>query len=130
MKILIVDDHAETKCRGIIEECNKRGIEVEIKKAINPALYRICREQQDIDGIVLDMGLGTYEDSYLLEVRGGDRVLRELLRKKCKIQVLIFSTTDSFYKDRCDFVVDQMREWNIVQEQEKFYSFLEKIAEQ
>lgn len=130
MKILIVDDHAETKCRGIIEECNKRGIEVEIKKAINPALRRICYEQQDINGIVLDMGLGTYEDSYLLEVRGGDRVLRELLRRKYNIPVLIFSTTDSFYKDKCDFVVDQMTEWNVVQEQEKFYSFLEKIAEQ
>lgn len=127
MKILIVDDHAETKCMDIIEECKKRGVEVEIKKAVNPALRRICYEKQDIDGIILDMGLYMYEDSCLPEKRGGDRVLRELLRRKYNIPVLIFSTTDSFYKDKCDFVVDQMAEWNIVQEEEKFFSFLEKI---
>lgn len=27
MKILIVDDYAETKCSGLIKECKKRGIE-------------------------------------------------------------------------------------------------------
>lgn len=127
MKILIVDDHAETKCMGIIEECKKRGIEVEIAKGRNSALYRIIYEEQDIDGIILDMGIPVYDNEYVEDEREGDDVLRELRRKKSNIPVLIFSTTDSFYKDKCDFVVDQMAEWNIVQEEEKFFSFLEKI---
>lgn len=129
MKILIVDDHAEIKCMGIIEECKKRGIVVEVKKGRNSALRRIAYEEQDIDGIVLDMGIPILDDGFP-EERGGDSVLRELQRKKYNIPVLIFSTTESNYKDKCNFVVDQMAEWNIVQEEEKFFKFLEKIEEQ
>lgn len=128
MRILIVDDHAETKCMGIIEECKKRGIVVEVKKGRNSALRRIAYEEQDIDGIVLDMGIPILDDGFP-EERGGDRVLRDLQRKKYKIPVLIFSTTESDYKDECDFVVDQMTDWYIVQEEEKFFKFLEKIEE-
>lgn len=130
MKILIVDDHAETKCMGIIEECKKRGIEVEIAKGRNSALYRIIYKEKDIDGIILDMGIPIYDNEYPEDEREGDDVLRELHRKKYNIPVLIFSTTESEDKDEFDFVVDQMTEWNIIQEQEKFFSFLEKIKEQ
>lgn len=129
MKILIVDDCAETKCYGIIKECEKRGIEVEVKKGRNSALRRTVYGEQEIDAIVLDMGIPILDDGFP-EERGGDSVLRELRRKKYNIPVLIFSTTDSFYKDKCDFVVDQMGDWNVMQEQEKFYSFLERIEEQ
>ena len=66
--------------------------------------------------------LGFTEDE-----REGDDVLRELHRKEYNIPVLIFSTTQCYYKDECDFVVDQMTDWNILQEEEKFFSFLEKI---
>ena len=127
MKILIVDDQAELKCSGIIKECEKRGVEVEIAKVRNSALLRIILQKQDIDGIVLDMGIPIYDDEFTEDEREGDDVLRELHRKKYKIPVLIFSTTDSFYKDQCDFVVDQMTSWNIIQEEDKFFSFLEKI---
>lgn len=126
MKILIVDDQAETKCMGIIEECQKRGVKVEIKKGRNSALHRIICEQQDIDGIVLDMGIPILNDEFPKE-KGGDSVLRELHRKKFNIPILIFSTTESDYKDKCDFVVDQMGDWNVLKEQEKFFSFLEKL---
>lgn len=127
MKILIVDDCAETKCIGIIEECKKRGIEVEIKKAISPALRRIIYEEQDINGIILDMGIPVYGGSYVEHEQAGNRILRELDRREYNIPVLIFSTTQSHYKDECNFVVDQMTDWNILQEEEKFFSFLEKI---
>ena len=93
----------------------------------NSALLRIILQKQDIDGIVLDMGIPIYDDEFTEDEREGDDVLRELHRKKYKIPVLIFSTTDSFYKDQCDFVVDQMTSWNIIQEEDKFFSFLEKI---
>lgn len=130
MKILIVDDHAETKCFGIIKECEKRGIEVEIKKGRNSALRRIICEDQDIDGIILDMGIPVFDNEFTEDEREGDDVLIELDREEYNIPVLIFSTTESKYKDEFGFVVDQMTEWNIVQEQEKFYSFLEKIEAQ
>lgn len=126
MKILIVDDHAETKCWGIIQECKKRGIDVEIKKGRNAALRRIICKEQDIDGIILDMGIPIFDNGFP-EERGGDSVLTELRRTKYHIPVLIFSTTESEYKDKCDFVVAQMKEWNVVQEEEKFFTFLEKI---
>lgn len=125
MKILIVDDHAETKCWGIIRECKERGIEVEVKKGRNSALRRIVCAEHDIDGIILDMGIPILDDGFP-EERGGDRVLRDLCRKEYNIPVLIFSTTESNYKDKCNFVVDQMGDWNVMQEQEKFFSFLEK----
>lgn len=123
MKILIVDDHAETKCMGIIEECKKQGVEVEIAKGRNSALCRIIYQKQDIDGIILDMGIPVYDNEYTEDEREGDDVLRELHRRKKHIPVLIFSTTHSSYKDKCDFVVDQMTEWNIVQEEKSFFIF-------
>lgn len=127
MKILIVDDYAETKCSGIIAECKKRGIEYEIEKGRNSGLRRIICKEQDIDGIILDMGIPIWDDEFTEDEREGDDVLRELHRKEYNIPVLIFSTTQSYYKDECDFVVDQMTDWNILQEEEKFFSFLEKI---
>lgn len=130
MKILIVDDYAETKCSGIIAECEKRGIEYEIAKGRNSGLLRIICKEQDIDGIVLDMGIPVLDDEFTEDEREGDDVLRELRRKKYNIPVLIFSTTESEYKDECDFVVDQMKEWNVVEEEKKFFDFLEKIEKE
>lgn len=130
MKILIVDDEAKTKCIGIIEECKKRGVEVEIAKGRNSALYRIIYEEQDIDGIVLDMGIPVYDDEFPEDEREGDDVLRELHRKKYNIPVLIFSKTKSEYKDKFDFVINQMTNWNVVQEEKKFFDFLAKIEKE
>lgn len=127
MKILIVDDQAETKCSGIIKECEKRGIEIEIAKGSNSGLRRIICKEQDIDGIILDMGIPVMDNKFTENEREGDNVLRELRRKKYNIPVLIFSTTQSHYKDKCNFVVDQMTDWYILEEEEKFFSFLEKI---
>jgi len=127
MKILIVDDYPETKCWGIIEELKKRKIEYEIVKAINPALRKIVLDEIDIDGIILDMGLPIYEEKTMLEKNGGDRILRELKRRKINIPVLIFSETQSEFKSKCEFVFDQMTNWNIVQEENKYSAFLEKI---
>lgn len=127
MKILIVDDYAETKCSGIITEFKKRGIEYEIAKERNSALRRIICKEQNIDGIVLDMGIPVWNNEFTEDEREGDDVLRELHRMEYNIPVLIFSTTQSHYKDECNFVVDQMTDWNIQQEEEKFFSFLEKI---
>jgi DNA-binding response OmpR family regulator len=127
MKILIADDIPELKCKSIIKECNTRGISVEITKSINNTLYYVLCHGEDINGIILDMGLPWNEDEIQIEEKGGDSVLRELKRKKYNIPVLIFSDTVSELKDSCNFVFAQMTDWDVVEEEEKFYKFLEKI---
>ena len=129
MKILIIDDHPEYKCREILEVCENREIEVVVKKARNPGLREIVCSGNKYDGIILDMGLPIYEGGRDIGERVGDEILAELRRKKLSIPVLIFSETESKYKNRCDFVFDQMSSSNVVQEEEKFYAFLEKLAE-
>lgn len=130
MKILIVDDNAKTKCREIIEQCEKRNIEVEIVGAIGPACYLLRYEKIHIDGIILDMGLPIYEEERQINANGGDRVLRELIRKGYDIPVLIFSETESKEKEKCKFVFEQIYKWNIVSEEDKFYAFLEKLEKE
>lgn len=129
MKILIIDDHPEYKCREILEVCENREIEVVVKKARNPGLREIVCSGNKYDGIILDMGLPIYEGERDIGERVGDEILAELRRKEFSIPVLIFSETESKYKNRCDFVFDQMSSSNVVQEEEKFYAFLEKLAE-
>ena len=129
MKILIIYDHPEYKCREILEVCKNQGIEVVVKKARNPGLREIVCSGNKYDGIILDMGLPIYEGGRDIGERVGDEILAELRRKKLSIPVLIFSETESKYKNRCDFVFDQMSSSNVVQEEEKFYAFLEKLAE-
>lgn len=129
MKILIIDDHPEYKCREILEVCKNQGIEVVVKKARNPGLREIVCSGNKYDGIILDMGLPIYEGGRDIGERVGEEILAELRRKKLSIPVLIFSETESKYKNRCDFVFDQMSSSNVVQEEEKFYAFLEKLAE-
>jgi CheY-like chemotaxis protein len=127
MKILIADDIPEIKCESIIKECDTRGISVEFTKSINRTLGYVLCHGKDINGIILDMGLPWNEDEIQIDKKGGDSVLRELKRSKYNIPVLIFSDTASELKDSCNFVFAQMTSWNIVEEEKKFYDFLEKI---
>jgi len=129
MRILIVDDRAETKCVEIMEECRRRNIDVSVEKGINSALWEIVCSGTTYDGIILDMGLPRLDDDMPTE-RGGDSILCELRRRDYNIPVLIFSETESKWKNKCDFVFDQMTSWNVVEEEEKFYAFLEKLAEE
>ncbi len=137
MRILIVDDHADTKCIGIMQECDKRGIEVEVKKAINPALQRIvygkekvngiiCEKKEEIDGIILDMGLPIYENKWVEDANAGECVLRELKRRKKKIPVLIFSETP-LKKSAYPHIFGQMKNWYVMEEAEKFNQFIEEL---
>ena len=126
MKILIVDDHPETKCFGIMEECRKRKIEMVIEKAVNPALGRIfLLEGSKIDGIILDMGLPIYEDSRVDSLNAGESILRELERRKIEIPVLVFSETT--LKKNYTPVFDIMKNWYIMQEEKKFLNFLDYL---
>lgn len=126
MKILIVDDYPETKCFGIIKECKKREIEIVIEKAISPALQRIfLSDDSKIDGIILDMGLPIYENGRIESQNAGERVLRELERKRMEIPVLVFSETN--LKKSYTSVFDIMKNWYIMEEEEKFFAFVDYL---
>lgn len=126
MRLLIVDDMPDTKCMGLIRKCVNREIEVEIKKAVNPALMRITRGKEKIDGIILDMGLPLCDEEPVLNTNEGESILRELQRIKCNIPVLIFSerlvNTSSYAH-----IFDQMKDWYIGEEEEKFERFVEAL---
>jgi len=84
------------------------------------------RGEEKIDGIVLDMGLPHDEEKDVLNTNEGESILRELKRIKCEIPVLIFSDTPvntSCYAH----IFDQMKDWYIMQEAEKFEHFLEEL---
>lgn len=122
MKILIVDDNAKTKCEGIIEECKKRTIEVEIAKASKQAIFIIYSDKEKtIDGIILDMNLPIYPECEIKKKEGED-VLRRLSISKINIPVLVFSKE---YIEEYEQVFDQMKDWN--EEYDKFFAFLEKL---
>ena len=113
MKILIIDDNAEYKCREIFEQCRKSNIDVCVKKSRNSGLREIIYSKNKYDGIILDMGLPIYEGDFEIEESCGDEVLEELVRKEYDIPVLIFSETESEYKNICPFVFGQMTSWNV-----------------
>lgn len=126
MKILIVDDRVYTKCAGIMEECKERNIEVEVVTSINQALKTIIVDAKDtIDGIILDMGLPIYQDGSEMNTHGGERILRELERKEIRIPILVFSETEM--RSNYVQVFGKMRDWNIAEEQYRFFEFLKKL---
>ena len=93
-KILIVEDSI-FKREQITDFLDEKGIEYDFVEYLNPALIYIFGSQNDISGIILDLGLQYFKDSspesYNL-LRGMD-VVRELKRKKMDIPVLINSST-------------------------------------
>lgn len=126
MKILIVDDNAETKCYGIMEECKKRNIEVEIETSISSAVKKIVSNKgYKINGIILDMGLPIYSNSNEIEKNGGEEVIRQIVRRNNNIPVLVFSETE--LRSNYYAVFNQIKDWNIVEEQMKFIEFIEYL---
>lgn len=122
MKILVVDDNAHTKCVGIMEECEKRGIEVEIAIASKQAIFSICSEAgKMIDGIILDMDLPLFPHNKEIKQREGESILRKISKKHGDIPTLIFSQTN--VSEKYEQVFGQMQVWNKVE----FLLFLEKV---
>lgn len=126
MKILIVDDHVDTKCVGIMEECKKRQIEVKIARASKEAICIIYSDEgKTIDGMVLDMNLPLFPYSNDIREREGENLLRELSKKELYISTLVFSETQMSVN--YIQVFDQMTDWN--KEHNKFDEFIEKLED-
>ena len=128
MKILIVDNNAETKCKALMEECKRRNIEIVVKKSIDSALKSIMYDEEGrLNGIIMDIGLPLYENGRVESPYTGERILQEISMWEKDIPVLIFSETCT--KSHYISVFDRMKDWDIKAEQIKFFKFLEYLNE-
>ena len=59
-----------------------------------PALKYVTQHFKEVSGIVLDLGLVSYDDSYDYDSEKGLILVEELTRKKIAIPILINSTTE------------------------------------
>lgn len=126
MKILIVDDRADTKCACIIEECRRRNIEIEIARASKEAIFMIFSDEgETIDGIILDINMPMYPYC-IVKLREGENLLKSLSNRKINIPVLIFSDED--IEGEYDQVFEHIKDW--YKEKNKFFDFLEKLPEE
>ena len=92
MKILIVEDDKDK--RLFLESyLKKQGIKFYSFDSVNPAIKHAVKYSNDINGIVLDLGLTSYTDSDDYSFTKGLNLVRELTRKGIKIPILINSST-------------------------------------
>ena len=92
MKILVVEDDA-LKRSYIVEFLKSRNIDVHWCYSVNPAIKYCIKNQREISGIILDLGLTSYDQSTDYEFKKGLNLVKELTRKCIKIPILINSTT-------------------------------------
>lgn len=92
MKILVVEDDA-LKRTYVVEFLNSRSIDVHWCYSVNPAIKFCLNNPSEVSGIILDLGLTSYDNSLDYEFKKGLNLVKELARKKVKIPILINSTT-------------------------------------
>ena len=131
MKILIIED-SEIKRNELIDFltsiCN---IEFEFCEYLYDALRYIDDNENEISGIILDLGLQKAEDmpqTYGIYV--GLDVVYELKRSKINIPVLINSTTFAGILDEYPFIFGQRMQMENYDMLEKFVTFLRQREEQ
>lgn len=117
-KILIVADDASTKCASIIEECIKRGIQVETTTFKDLTIQKVYQ----VNGLILDRGQITYLDGEPLWCEC-DQILREMEIRNYRTPSLIISEvgTHSNYV----FVRNRIEAWD--EQNKKFLAFLKEI---
>ena len=93
MKILIVEDD-DVKMSMIYWILLDKNIDREWFFSVNSALDYISEHQNDVSGIILDLGLTTFVDSRDYDDLRGLDLVRELTRKEINIPILINSTTE------------------------------------
>jgi len=92
MKILVVEDDA-LKRTYVLEFLKSRNIDVHWCYSVNPAIKYCIKNTTEISGIILDLGLTSYDNSIDYEFTKGLNLVKELTRKKINIPILINSTT-------------------------------------
>ena len=94
MKILVVEDDAIKK-RCIEYYFSKNNIaELHFEMSVMPALNYVIEHLDEISGVILDLGLTSYNDSTDYDYEKGLLFVEELTRKEITIPILINSTTE------------------------------------
>jgi len=128
MKILVVEDDA-LKRTYIVEFLKSRNIDVHWCYSVNPAIKYCIKNQKEISGIILDLGLTSNDHSIDYEFKKGLNLIRELTRKKIKIPILINSTTYINLKETMEYhenVKGQMYESDDYESLRVFINLLER----
>lgn len=125
MKIIIIDDDL-FKREQITDYLKESKIEYETFLYTNPALRYIVKNKENISGIILDMGLQSYEDSHDYSVTKGMDIINELNRKKINIPILINSSRDISMFNKHPFVFGQRTKIDDYQILDDYISFLKQ----
>lgn len=97
LRILFIDDQPDFKVLPAINYLENKKIDFsyEIIKSAVCAMRYIFKNADNIDLIVLDLGLPLYENDYSeYDKLEGIFIISQLLRKNLKIPVIINSETD------------------------------------
>ena len=92
MKILVVEDDRRKK-KYLEEFLKARNIDMHHSKSIRPAIRYALKYSTEISGIILDLGLTSYDNSNDYEFDKGLELIKELTQRKVKIPILINSST-------------------------------------
>ena len=129
MKIIVIEDE-ELKRDEITSFLTKHNIEFEIFEYVYPALRYITSNVENIDGIILDLGLKSMETWDDYDPRKGVFIAHELKRKNINIPILINSETIIpgmlFTKN----VFEHRTRMNDYNSLERFITFLQEKQEQ
>lgn len=91
MKILVVED--DSLKREFIEYFLQSRDNIEIKSfhSVRPAIAYAIEYSNEIDGIILDLGLTSYDYSDDYDFKKGLELVEELTKKGIRIPILIYS---------------------------------------
>jgi CheY-like chemotaxis protein len=96
MNILFIEDNPEYKIKHVIEylKTKKLDFSYKIVKSCSSAMRYLFKHFNEIDLIILDLGLPFSDDGSEYDSLEGLFIIEELLRKNIKIPVIINSTTE------------------------------------
>ena len=93
MKIVVVEDD-RNKREFVKDIFELKNIDMISFNSIMPAIKYVIEHSPETDGIILDLGLTSYDDSGDYDAEKGLILVQELKRKKINIPILINSTTE------------------------------------
>ena len=92
MRILVVEDD-KMKRQFIEDFLEERNIDMYSFRSIIPSINYTLRHASEIDGIILDLGLTSYDYTDDYDFKKGLQLVEELTKKGIRIPILIYSDT-------------------------------------
>ena len=106
-KILIVEDQPELKVEMLLKllESDKIKFEYEIVKSVTSAKRYLHKRANEVDVIIMDLGLPTFDDELVTNLLEGVHLIYDLEDFDVKVPVVINSTTSipNFERQKADW---------------------------